>query len=154
IGRQPLWPRLYETFGEDVHLAKVMGVAAVRGYQGSDVAAPVQVAACLKHYVGYSLPTSGHDRTPALIPEATLREYFLPTFAAAVQAGALSVMVNSGDVNGIPGHMNGFLLKDVLRGELGFDGVVVSDWEDIKKLVSVHHVAASEKEATRLAVLA
>jgi beta-glucosidase len=154
IGRQPLWPRLYETLGEDVHLATVMGVAAVRGYQGSDPAAPTQVAACLKHYVGYSLPASGHDRTPALIPELTLREYFLPTFAAGVQAGALSVMVNSGDVNGIPGHLNGYLLKDVLRGELGFDGVIVSDWEDVKKLASVHHAAANEKEATRLAVLA
>lgn len=154
IGRQPLWPRLYETFGEDVHLATVMGVAAVRGYQGADPSSPTQVAACLKHYVGYSFPTSGHDRTPALIPEITLREYFLPTFAAAVKAGALSVMVNSGDVNGVPGHLNGFLLKDVLRGELGFDGVVVSDWEDIKKVASVHHAAPTEKEATRLAVLA
>jgi beta-glucosidase len=154
IGRQPLWPRLYETYGEDVHLATVMGVAAVRGYQGRDPASDAQVGACLKHYVGYSGPTSGHDRTPALIPEVTLRQYYLPTFAAGVKAGALSVMVNSGEVNGVPGHVNGFLLKDVLRGELGFDGVVVSDWEDIKKLVSVHHVAADEKDATRMAVLA
>src|SRR4029453_9492467 len=98
--------------------------------------------------------TTGHDRTPALIPENTLREYFLPPFAAAVSAGALSVMVNSGEVNGVPGHINRVLLKDVLRGELGFDGVVVSDWEDIKKLVGIHHAAATEKEATRLAVLA
>lgn len=154
IGRQPLWPRLYETFGEDVHLATVMGVATVRGYQGQDPASATQVAACLKHYVGYSFPTTGHDRTPALIPEVTLREYFLPTFAAAVKAGGLSVMVNSGEVNGMPGHLNRFLLQDVLRGELGFDGVVVSDWEDIKKLVNIHHVAPNEKEATRMAVLA
>lgn len=154
VGRQPLWPRLYETFGEDVYLATVMGVAAVRGYQGADPSSPSQVAACLKHYVGYSLPTTGHDRTPAVIPEVTLREYLLPPFAAAVKAGALSVMVNSGEVNGVPGHINSFLLKDVLRGELGFDGVVVSDWEDIKKLVDIHHVAATEKDATRMAVLA
>ncbi len=154
VGRQPLWPRLYETFGEDSYLASVMGVATVRGYEGSDPAAPTQVGSCLKHYIGYSAPTSGHDRTPALLPESTLREHYLPTFAAAVKAGALSVMVNSGEVNGIPGHVNGYLLKDVLRGELGFDGVVVSDWEDIKKLVSIHRVAATEKEATRLAVLA
>jgi beta-glucosidase len=154
VGRHPLWPRLYETFGEDVHLATVMGVAAVRGYQGDDPSADDRVAATLKHYVGYSLPTTGHDRTPALIPENTLREYFLPPFAAAVSAGALSVMVNSGEVNGVPGHINRVLLKDVLRGELGFDGVVVSDWEDIKKLVGIHHAAATEKEATRLAVLA
>src|SRR5207249_5025532 len=107
-------------------------------YQGDDPASATQVAACLKHFVGYSFPASGHDRTPALIPIATLREYFLPTFAAGVQAGALSVMVNSGEVNGVPGHTNGFLLTDVLRGELKFDGVVVSDWEDIKHLVTVH----------------
>jgi beta-glucosidase len=154
IGRQPLWPRLYETFGEDPHLASVMGAAAVRGYQGDDPAAPTAVAATLKHYVGYSFPTSGHDRTPALIPERTLREYFLPTFAAGVRAGALSVMVNSSEVNGIPGHVNKHLLTDVLRGELGFDGVVVSDWEDIKKLVSTHHTSATERDATRDAVLA
>jgi beta-glucosidase len=154
VGRQPLWPRLWETFGEDVYLATVMGVASVRGYQGDSTAAPDRVAASLKHYVGYSLPTTGHDRTPALIPEVTMREYFLPPFAAAVQAGALSVMVNSGEVNGIPGHVNSWLLKDVLRGEMKFDGVVVSDWEDIKKLVNIHRVAATEKDATRLAVLA
>jgi beta-glucosidase len=154
VGRHPLWPRLYETFGEDSHLATVMGVASVRGYQGDDPSSATSVAACLKHYIGYSLPTTGHDRTPALIPDLTLREHFLPPFTAAVKAGALSVMVNSGEVNGIPGHLNGFLLKDVLRGELGFDGVVVSDWEDIKKLVNIHKAAATEKEATRQAVLA
>jgi beta-glucosidase len=154
IGRHPQWPRLYETFGEDVHLASVMGVAAVRGYQGDDPSAATRVAACLKHYIGYSFPASGHDRTPALIPEPTLREFFLPSFAAGVKAGALSVMVNSGDVNGVPGHANKRLLTDVLRGELGFDGLVVSDWEDIKRMVTAHHTAATEKEATRVAVLA
>jgi len=154
VGRQPLWPRLYETFGEDVHLASVMGAATVRGYQGEDPGSPTQVAACLKHYVGYSVPTSGHDRTPALIPIAMLRENFLPAFEAGLRAGALSVMVNSGEVNGIPGHADRYLLTDVLRGELGFDGVVVSDWEDIKRLVTAHHVSATEKEATRTAVLA
>jgi beta-glucosidase len=154
VGRQPLWPRLYETFGEDVHLATVMGVAAVRGYQGSDPSAVDRVGATAKHYVGYSLPTTGHDRTPALIPDITMREYFLPTFAAAIRAGALAVMVNSGEVNGVPGHVNSHLLKTVLRGELGFDGVVVSDWEDIKKLTTIHHAAPTEKDATRDAVLA
>ena len=154
IGRQPLWPRLYETFGEDPYLASVMGAAAIRGYQGDNPAAPTAVAATMKHYVGYSFPTSGHDRTPALIPERTMREYFLPTFATGVRAGALSVMVNSSEVNGIPGHVNKHLLTGVLRGELGFDGVVVSDWEDIKKLVTTHHTSATEKDATRDAVLA
>ena len=110
--------------------------------------------ATLKHYIGYSVPTSGHDRTPALIPDITLRDTLLPPFAAAVKAGALAVMVNSGEVNGIPGHVNSGLLNDVLRGELGFDGVIVSDWEDIKKLVNMHHTAANEKDATRAAVLA
>ncbi len=154
IGRQPLWPRLYETYGEDPHLAQTMGVAVVRGYQGDDPSDDRRIAACLKHYIGYSGPTTGHDRTPALIPENTLREYYLPTFRAAVQAGALSVMVNSGEVNGVPGHANRYLLTDVLRTELGFDGVVVSDWEDIKKLVTLHRVAATEKDATRMAVMA
>jgi beta-glucosidase len=154
VGRQPLWPRLYETLGEDVYLARVMGAATVSGYQGESAATAKTVAACLKHYAGYSVPVTGHDRTPAAIPDVTMREYFLPTFATAVKAGALSVMVNSGSVNGIPGHENKTLLTDVLRGEMGFDGVVVSDWEDIKKMVSVHRVAANEKEATRRAVLA
>jgi beta-glucosidase len=154
IGRQPLWPRLYETYGEDPYLASVMGVAAIRGYQGTDPSAPDRVAATLKHYIGYSFPQSGHDRTPALIPDSMLREYFLPTFAAGVKAGALSVMVNSAEVNGVPGHVDGHLLKDVLRGELKFDGLVVSDWADIKALVTTHHVAANEKEATRMSVLA
>src|SRR5882672_5841828 len=153
-GRQPLWSRLWETLGEDTYLATVMGVATVRGYEGSDLSSPGSVSASLKHYVGYSYPTTGGDRSPALIPENTLREYFLPTFAAALKAGAHTVMVNSSEVNGIPGHANGYLLKDVLRGELGLQGFVVSDWVDIKKLVGVHHIAANEKEATRIAVLA
>jgi beta-glucosidase len=153
-GRQPLWSRLWETLGEDTYLAKVMGVATVRGYEGSDVSSPVSVAASLKHYVGYSYPAAGFDRSPALIPENTLREYFLPNFAETVKAGAHTVMVNSSEVNGIPGHANGYLLKNVLRGELGFQGLVVSDWMDIKKLVGVHHIAADEKEATRISVLA
>jgi beta-glucosidase len=153
-GRQPLWSRLWETFGEDTYLATVMGVATVRGYEGSDLASPSSVSASLKHYVGYSYPTTGGDRSPALIPENTLREYFLPTFAAAVKAGAHTVMVNSSEVNGTPGHANGYLLKNVLHDELGLQGFVVSDWMDIKGLVSTHHIAANEKEATRIAVLA
>jgi beta-glucosidase len=153
-GRQPLWARLWETLGEDTYLARVMGVATVRGYEGSDLSSATSVSASLKHYVGYSFPTTGGDRSPALIPENTLREYFLPTFAAALQAGAHTVMVNSSEVNGIPGHANHYLLTDVLRGELGLQGFVVSDWMDIKKLVGVHHIAANEKEATRIAVMA
>src|SRR5947207_10058622 len=154
LGRQPLWPRFYETFGEDPYLAKVMGVAFVRGMEGNDISSPNHVATSLKHYVGYSFPLNGRDRTPAWVPENYLREYFMPTFAAAVKAGARSVMVNSGEINGIPGHINHHILTDILRGELGFRGLVVSDWEDIKKLVSQWKVAVNEKEATRLAILA
>ncbi|HSS20449.1 MAG TPA: glycoside hydrolase family 3 N-terminal domain-containing protein [Pyrinomonadaceae bacterium] len=154
IGRQPLWPRFWETFGEDPYLAKVMGVAFVRGLEGTDVAAQDRVASSLKHYMGYSLPLTGRDRTPAWIPETQLREYVLPTFAAAVKAGARTVMVNSGEINGVPGHINHHILTEILRDELGFKGFVVSDWEDIKKLVTIWRVAATEKEATRMAVMA
>jgi beta-glucosidase len=154
IGRQPLWPRFYETFGEDPYLAKVMGVAFVRGLEGSDPSSPDRVAASLKHYMGYSLSLNGRDRTPALIPENYLREYVLPTFDAAVKAGARTVMVNSAEINGTPGHINHHILSDILRDELGFKGFVVSDWEDIKKLVNIWRVAANEKEATRMAVMA
>jgi beta-glucosidase len=154
LGRQPLWPRFYETFGEDPYLAKVMGVAFVRGVEGNDISSPDHIATSLKHYVGYSLPLNGRDRTPAWIPENYLREYFLPTFDAAVRAGARTVMVNSAEINGTPGHTNHHLLTDVLRGELSFRGLVVSDWEDIKKLVGVWRAAPDEKEATRAAVLA
>jgi beta-glucosidase len=154
LGRNPLWPRFWETFGEDPYLAKVMGVAFVRGLEGSDVSADTQVASSLKHYMGYSFPLTGRDRTPAWIPENYLREYFLPTFDAAVKAGARTIMVNSGEINGVPGHINHHILTDILRTELGFKGFVVSDWEDIKKLVTTWRIAADEKEATRLAVLA
>jgi beta-glucosidase len=154
VGRQPVWPRLYETFGEDTYLATVMGVATVRGYEGDDISSSTHVSSSLKHYIGYSYPSTGSDRSPALIPESTLREYFLPTFAAAVKAGAHTVMVNSAEVNGIPGHVNSYLLKTVLRDELGFQGVVVSDWQDIERLVTAHHIAATEKEATRISILA
>jgi beta-glucosidase len=154
IGRQPLWSRFWETFGEDPYLAKVMAVAFVRGMEGDDVASQDRVAVSLKHYVGYSFPLSGRDRTSAWIPENYLREYFLPTFAAAIQAGARTVMVNSGDINGVPVHANRHLLTEILRDELGFRGFVVSDWADIKRLVRDWRVAANEKDATRMAVMA
>lgn len=154
IGRQPLWPRFWETFGEDPYLAKVMGVAFVRGLEGSDPSSQDRVASSLKHYMGYSFPLTGRDRTPAWIPENYLREYFLPTFEAAVKAGARTIMINSGEINGVPGHVNRHILTGILREELGFKGFVVSDWEDIKKLVTIWRVAADEKEATRLAIMA
>ena len=154
LGRNPLWPRFWETFGEDPYLAKVMGVAFVRGLEGNDVASDDRVASSLKHYMGYSAPLTGRDRTPSWIPENYLREYYLPTFDAAVKAGARTIMINSAEINGVPGHVNRQILTDILRTELGFKGFVVSDWEDIKKLVTTWRIAATEKEATRLSVLA
>jgi beta-glucosidase len=154
LGRSPLWPRFYETFGEDPYLASVMGAAFVRGIEGTDISSSTKIASSLKHYMGYSFPLTGRDRTPAWIPENYLREYFMPPFAAAVKAGARTVMVNSGEINGVPGHTNHHLLTDILRNELGFKGFIVSDWEDIKKLVSTWKTAANEKEATRQTIMA
>jgi len=151
-GRDLRWPRLYETLGEDAHLTTAMGLAMVRGLQGDDLGAPEHVAACLKHFIGYSGSESGRDRTPAQIPNIELREQYLPPFRAAVEAGAASVMVNSGVVNGVPVHASRELLTGVLRDELGFEGLVVTDWLDIKKLETLHHVAANEREATKMAI--
>lgn len=152
VARQPLWARFPETYGEDPHLATVLGVAAIQGFQGDDVSAPGNVAACMKHFLGYSFPFNGKDRSPSLMPESYLREYFLPPFRAATQAGVKTLMVNSGEINGEPVHANKYLLTDVLRGELGFQGVVVSDWEDVIRLHTWHHVAATPMEAVRMAV--
>ncbi len=152
VGRNPQWARLWETFGEDPYLATVMGTAFVRGLEGTDVSSGKSVAASLKHYVGYSFPLNGRDRTPAWIPEHYLREFFLPPFAAAVKAGARTVMVNSAEINGVPGHINKRLLTEILKNELQFDGFIVTDWEDIKKLVTQWRVAKDEKEATALAI--
>lgn len=154
VGRNPIWPRFWETFGEDPYLAKVMGMAFVRGLEGTNVSDGRSVASSLKHYVGYSYPLNGRDRTPAWIPEHYLREYFLPPFEAAIRGGARTVMVNSASINGVPGHTNKRLLTDILKGEMKFDGFIVTDWDDIKKLVTQWKVAADEKEATRQAVMA
>jgi len=151
-GRQPLWPRLAETFGEDIYLVKQMGLAEIEGYEGKSLRDVNHVATSLKHFVGYSFPQSGKDRTSALIPEITLREFFLPSFQAAIKAGAHTIMVNSAEINGEPVHASKYLLTEVLRNELGFKGVVISDWEDVKKLVERHHVAASYKDAVLLSV--
>ncbi len=152
LGRQPLWSRFFETLGEDPYLASEMGAQLVRGYQGNDPSGRTKVAACMKHFVGYSLPRSGRDRTPSWIPERILKELFLPSFKAAVDAGALTVMINSGDVNGVPGHINKTLITDILKKEWGFKGFAVSDWEDIRMLHTVHKVASSQKEAIIMAI--
>ena len=152
LGKSPLWPRMYETYGEDPYLCKTMGAAAIKGYQGEDRFDKYHVAACMKHYLGYSYPLSGKDRTPAWIPDRYMREYFLPSFREAVKAGAQTVMVNSGEINGVPVHASKYLLTDVLRGELGFDGVIVTDWQDIKYLHDRHHIASTQEEAVRIAI--
>ncbi|WP_230874588.1 glycoside hydrolase family 3 N-terminal domain-containing protein [Methylomonas sp. LL1] len=154
IGRQPLWPRLWETYGEDVHLASAMGSAYIQGHQGGDFSAADKAPTCLKHYVGYSYPLNGKDRTPAWIGERALREYFLPSFEAGVMAGAPTVMINSAEVDGIPGHANYHYLTEILRGEMGFRGFTVSDWEDIIRLYSRDKLAASPREAVKIAVMA
>jgi len=154
IGRQQLWPRLWETFGEDVYLDSKMGESYILGSQGDDISQNDKVAVCLKHYVGYGFPFSGKDRTPAFISERMMQEYFLPPFEKAIKSGAQTIMVNSAEVDGIPGHSNYHLLTEVLRGQLNFKGIVVSDWADIERLYTRDKVADSPEEAVRMAVMA
>lgn len=155
-GRQPLWPRLWETYGEDTYLASVLARAYVKGLEGenNNIGAANRVAACIKHYLGYSYPATGKDRTPAYLPERQLREQFLPIFKAAIDAGAHTLMVNSGEINGIPVHGSRYYLTELLRNELGFEGFAVSDWEDVIRLHTRHRVAETPKEAVRQAVMA
>jgi beta-glucosidase-like glycosyl hydrolase len=154
LGIDVRWARLWETFGEDPFLASAMGVEMVKGYQGNDPAAidKYHVAACAKHFLGYSVPVSGKDRTNANIPENVLREYHLPSFQAAVEAGLASIMINSGLINGESVHASHRIITDLLKNELGFNGVVVSDWNDIEKLYVRDRIASSQKDAVRLAV--
>ena len=154
LGRNPLWPRFEETFGEDPVIAGEMGTAAVIGYEEDGLNSVTSVASSIKHFLGYSTPRSGRDRTPAHIPEVQLREYDLAPYYDAIKAGASSLMVNSGEVNGVPVHGNRYILTDILRGELGFEGVIVSDWEDVNRLHERHNVAATMKEGVRMAVMA
>ena len=153
IARQPLWPRFWETFGEDVYLLKEMGREYVEGGQTKNIDGR-STALCMKHFIGYSYPLNGRDRTPAWIGERTLREFFLPGFKEAAEAGVKTVMISSGEIDGIPTHSDKYLLTDVLRGELGFTGVAVSDWEDIIRLHLRDRVAATPKEAVKMAVMA
>ena len=148
VARNPLWSRVFETYGEEPLVCSELGAAAIKGYQNSS--APV--AACMKHFLGYSGMRTGKDRTPALIPNITLREIYLPPFQKAIQEGALTVMINSGEINGVPVHADKTILIDLLRNELKFEGLAVTDWEDVIKLHMNHRVAASLKEATYLAI--
>lgn len=152
VGRNQQWSRLGETFGEDTYLVSEMGVAAIRGFEGGDVSNPLHVAACMKHFIGYSAPLNGKDRASSNIPEIVLREHYLPSFRAAVNEGTHTLMVNSAEINGTPVHASKYLLTDVLRTELGFKGVVITDWLDIVKLQERHQVAETHKDAVMLAV--
>ena len=148
LGRQPLWSRHFETLGEDPVLGTQMGVALVDGYQGKGESVDqFHAAACLKHFVGYSASFTGRDRTPAFIPEKYMQELYFPAFKAAVEKGALTLMINSGVVNGIPGHANYNLLTKTLKQDWGFKGFVVSDWEDFMMLHTVHRTAPTIAEA-------
>ena len=152
LGRKPIWSRFFETLGEDVYLAKTLGAQIVDGYQGGTSIDENHVAACLKHYVGYGFPRTGRDRTPALIPERTMLEHHLPPFEESIKNGALTVMINSGEVNGIPGHANKHLLTDVLKEEWGFAGFAVSDWEDFINLYKVAQTDSTIKDAIATAI--
>jgi beta-glucosidase len=157
VGRQPMWSRVFETYGEDPYLVSVMSSAYVKGLEGENNAGGIaknKAASCLKHFLGYSIPLSGKDRTPAWLPERMLREYFLPPFSMGVSSGAHTLMINSTEINGIPVHASSFYLKKILREELGFEGPAVSDWMDIKNLHQRSRVASSHKEAVKIAVLA
>lgn len=154
IARDPRWGRIEETFGEDPYLAGQMGMAAVRGLQGTDTRVPApKVIATLKHMTGHGQPESGTNVGPANVGERTLRDFFLPPFELALKEGhARSVMASYNEIDGIPSHVNKWLLGDVLRGEWGFDGVIVSDWFAIQQLIDRHHVAADKAEAARRAL--
>ena len=152
VARNPRWPRFWETFGEDPMVAASLGSSMVKAYQMPSEEGLPGVAACLKHYVGYGDARSGMDRTPAYIPERQMREIFLLPFAKAIEAGAQSIMVNSGEVNGEPVHASMFFLQTILRDELKFEGITVTDWEDVKNLYERHKVAATYKEAVAIAI--
>lgn len=154
LGRNPLWSRMWESFGEDPYINGTMAVAMVKGYQGSDPnhVGTHNVGACLKHYMAYGNPVSGKDRTPASINPVDLREKYFQPFRMAIRAGALSVMVNSGINNGMPFHANHEMLTVWLKEQLNWDGMIVTDWADIHNLWRRDKVAADYKEAIALAI--
>ena len=154
LGLESRFPRQFETFGEDPYLATVMGQQAILGYQGpeNDISTPYTLAACMKHFLGYQITRTGKDRTPAFISEHELREIHLPSFERAIKSGAKTIMINSGLINSLPVHANKYLLTTLLREELGFEGVILTDWEDINKLHDRDKVAASRKEAVKMAI--
>ncbi|MBX2998089.1 MAG: glycoside hydrolase family 3 C-terminal domain-containing protein [Caldilineaceae bacterium] len=153
IARDPRWGRIAEGCGEDPYLTAQMGVAMVEGFQGEDLGDPERIAACLKHYVGYSAAEGGRDYNTTWIPEGLLRDVYLPPFHAGVKAGAATLMSAFNDLNGIPTSGNAFTLRQILRDEWGFDGMVVSDWNSVIEMIP-HGFAADEKDAAAKAIAA
>lgn len=154
LGRDARWPRIWENFGEDCYLSSEMGSSMVRGFQGEDPNHIDQyhISACMKHFMGYGVPWTGKDRTPAYISPFDLREKHFAPFLAGLQAGALTVMVNSASVNGLPMHANKEFLTGWLKEQTGWDGVLVTDWADINNLYTREMVAKDKKDALRIAI--
>ena len=154
LGRDARWPRIWENFGEDCYLSSEMGKAMVYGFQGEDPNNIDQyhIATSMKHFMGYGVPWTGKDRTPAYISSADLREKHFAPFLAGLQAGALTVMVNSASVNGMPMHANKDILTGWLKEETGWDGVLITDWADINNLYTREMVAKDKKDALRIAI--
>lgn len=154
LGRDPRWSRMWENYGEDCYVNAEMGKASVIGFQGEDPnhIGKYNVAACMKHYMGYGVPVSGKDRTPSSISRSDMREKHFAPYLAAIRQGALSVMVNSGVDNGMPFHANREYLTQWLKEDLNWDGLVVTDWADINNLCTRDHIAATKKEAIKIAI--
>ena len=154
LGRDARWPRIWEDFGEDCYLSSEMGSSMVRGFQGEDPNHIDQyhISACMKHFMGYGVPWTGKDRTPAYISPFDLREKHFAPFLAGLQAGALTVMVNSASVNGLPMHANKEFLTGWLKEQTGWDGVLVTDWADVNNLYTREMIAKDKKDALRIAI--
>lgn len=154
LGLQPLWARFPETLGEDPHTAAVLGAAVIKGLQAvpGDGGWPRQAAACMKHFIAYSLPTNGHDRAPVQLPDRVLKQLYLPSFQAAVDAGVLTAMESYNEVGGVPMASSSEYLRHLLRGAMGFTGMLVTDYAEIENLHSFHRVAASVQDAVALAM--
>ena len=154
LGIDPRFSRQFESFGEDPLLVERFGVEMIKGYQGlnNDISNKFNVAACMKHFVGYHATISGKDRTPAYIPDNVLSEYHIEPFKKAIEAGAKTIMINSGLINGVPVHADYNIMINVLRKKLGFEGVILTDWEDIRKLHDRDKVAKNQREAIKIAI--
>jgi beta-glucosidase len=152
VAMNPLWGRISESFGEDPYLISEMGAAYIKGSQGNGLQDSKSTAVCLKHFIGYAAGKNGKDRANALIPENSLRQYYLPSFEKAIKNGAMGVMISSNAVNGIPCHVNKYYITDILKGEMGFKGVVISDFSDVDLLVGGHLTAKDKREATKKVV--